>query len=292
MTPDELRARKGALVIAHPGHELRVHGWLEIARPTVFVLTDGSGHTGQSRLSATERVLEAAGAARGRIFGPFTDADLYELMRVGNVAPLLRVTLDLVAAFSAGEIDYVVGDALEGFNPSHDLCRFLINAAVLVAQRESGRTIENFDFLLDGDPRALPQGKKTRTALIELNEDALRRKLDAADGYEELKGETQTALTRFGPRAFMTECLRAVDDPRAGVDSMEQEPPQYEQYGEQRVRHGYYAQVIRYRTNVRPLLQDLWDHAGLDDLMPGSATSTTASAQTGVFIASSHPTDS
>jgi hypothetical protein len=27
-----------ALVIGHPGHELRVHGWMEHARPQVFVL--------------------------------------------------------------------------------------------------------------------------------------------------------------------------------------------------------------------------------------------------------------
>jgi hypothetical protein len=87
-----------------------------------------------------------------------------------------------------------------------------------------------------------------------------------------LKAETQLALARFGPRAFMTECLRSVDDPRVGLDAMEHEPPQYEQYGEQRVRSGYYSQVIRYRTNVRPLLQDLWDQAGLDDLLPGPAS--------------------
>ena len=35
---------RAALVVAHPGHELRVHGWLEVARPVVCVSTDGSGH--------------------------------------------------------------------------------------------------------------------------------------------------------------------------------------------------------------------------------------------------------
>ena len=265
MIPDALRSRKAALVIAHPGHELRVHGWLEIARPIVFVLTDGSGHTGHSRVSATARVLDAAGATRGRVFGRFTDAELYDLMRSGNVAPLVRVMLDLVAAFSATGVDYVVGDSVEGFNPSHDLCRFLINAAILVARKESGRAIDNFDFLLDGDPRALTKGRHSANVVVELDEEALTRKLGAADRYEELKAETQLALARFGPRAFMTECLRIVDDPRVGLDQLEHEPPHYEQYGEQRVRHGYYSEVIRYRTNVRPLLQHLWEHAGLED---------------------------
>ena len=63
-------------------------------------------------------------------------------------------------------------------------------------------------------------------------------------------------------------------------------------YGEQRVRHGYYQDVIRYRTNVRPLLQDLWDHAGLDDVLPATTTSTGVSAATGTSSVSSHLTDS
>ena len=42
--------QSAALVIAHPGHELRIHHWLERARPVTFVLTDGSGHTDHSRI--------------------------------------------------------------------------------------------------------------------------------------------------------------------------------------------------------------------------------------------------
>jgi hypothetical protein len=34
---------RAALVIAHPGHELRALHWLRLSRPCVFVLTDGSG---------------------------------------------------------------------------------------------------------------------------------------------------------------------------------------------------------------------------------------------------------
>ena len=31
-----------ALIVGHPGHELRVHAWLGLARPVVSVLTDGT----------------------------------------------------------------------------------------------------------------------------------------------------------------------------------------------------------------------------------------------------------
>ena len=48
---------KAALVISHPGHELCVHHWLETARPDVFVLTDGSGRSGISRLDSTTKII-------------------------------------------------------------------------------------------------------------------------------------------------------------------------------------------------------------------------------------------
>ncbi|MGE0128099.1 MAG: hypothetical protein AB7U82_08465 [Blastocatellales bacterium] len=68
---------RAALVVAHPSHELRVHGWLETARPLVFVLTDGSGRSGKSRLDWTTQVLERAGVERGRVYGRLTDLEEY-----------------------------------------------------------------------------------------------------------------------------------------------------------------------------------------------------------------------
>ncbi|TIU68722.1 MAG: hypothetical protein E5W25_11970, partial [Mesorhizobium sp.] len=56
------RGKKAALVVAHPGHELRVHHWMETAKPLVLVLTDGSGHLGVGRLDRTAEVLAGAGA--------------------------------------------------------------------------------------------------------------------------------------------------------------------------------------------------------------------------------------
>ncbi|MSQ47696.1 MAG: hypothetical protein EXR78_04785 [Deltaproteobacteria bacterium] len=57
-----LFAKPAALVIAHPGHELRLHGWLQHARPWVSVLTDGSGHADHSRLDSTTTLLHDVGA--------------------------------------------------------------------------------------------------------------------------------------------------------------------------------------------------------------------------------------
>src|SRR5262245_62950864 len=77
-------AGRSALVIAHPGHELRVHGWLEQTRPLVFVLTDGSGGAGRPRIDSTARVLERVGAKPGAIFGRFADRELYAAILAGD----------------------------------------------------------------------------------------------------------------------------------------------------------------------------------------------------------------
>jgi hypothetical protein len=258
-------SRKAALVVAHPGHELRVYHWLELARPTVFVLTDGSGCGQRSRLDSTSRVLESAGAARGPVYGSFTDAELYAAVIAGDAPRLLATARTLARAFSDSGVDYVVGDALEGFSPSHDLCRFLINLAIELIHRATGHELENFDFLLDGSPESCAEPLRASALRITLDDASLERKLRTAAGYAELKAETEAALERFGSRAFLTEYLRPVPDRRQGLDRMEREPPSYEAYGEERVRRGSYDQVIRNRANVRPLVNALWQVAELTD---------------------------
>jgi carbonic anhydrase/acetyltransferase-like protein (isoleucine patch superfamily) len=46
---------KAAPVVAHPGHELCVYGWLEQARPLVFVLTD-CAVVGQTAVAGSTRI--------------------------------------------------------------------------------------------------------------------------------------------------------------------------------------------------------------------------------------------
>jgi hypothetical protein len=259
----DLSDRTCALVIAHPGHELRVHHWLERARPWVFVITDGSGRTARSRLDSTRDVLDRAGARPAGIFGRFTDANIYAMVGRGDATPLLGVLDELIDQIESLSIDCIAGDALEGFNPSHDLCRFLINA-VTARHRSRGRTLANFDFLLDGRPDAAAKGVRGRTVTVELDSSALDRKLAAAHGYPELAGEVESALQRFGRAAFAAEMLRPVSDLGQGLETMPEDPPYYETFGEQQVRAGHYRDVIRYREHVRPMAHALWRHLGID----------------------------
>ena len=255
-TPDT--SKRAALVIAHPGHELRVHHWLETARPLVFVLTDGSGRTAQSRLASTSKILAQTGATPGLIFGRFTDASLYAALLGGQREVILSLLDELADALIAFQIDFVAGDALEGYNPSHDLCRHLIGAAVELARRRSHREISNYDFLLTGRPDECPVEHRHHAIKLFLDVAALERKLAAAQGYPELLHELNEAVRQFGVNPFTTEWLRPVDN-RTGLQPAENEIPFYETYGEKQKAAGHYQHVIRLSEHLLPLARAMWD---------------------------------
>jgi len=141
---------------------------------------------------------------------------------------------------------------LEGFNPSHDVCRFVIDGAVTLAARQTGRAIDSSDFVLEGRPDACPETSRDAATWLRLDDAALDRKIDAALQYPELRDEVHAALQRFGRGAFAVECLRPVTTALM-LDTFDRELPAYERYGEQRVREGRYTEIIRYRQHVLPV---------------------------------------
>jgi hypothetical protein len=241
------------LVVAHPGHELRIHGWVEAVRPRVFVLTDGSGRTGRSRIPSTSRVLAAAGAQPGSILGRLGDQAFYAAILGAEHEVFHALTAELVEALDQERPDYVVADALEGYNPAHDVCRYIVNAALALANRRGDRPIGNFDFPLVGRPEACPESLAARAIRLQLDEAAFRRKVQAARGYPELGAEVEAALRPCSLDLFRHECLRPVDGNQAPPDT----PPYYERYGEKQVAAGHYTRVLRYREHILPLVRSL-----------------------------------
>jgi hypothetical protein len=243
---------QAALVIAHPGHELRVYGWLERERPEVFVLTDGSGSSGQSRLSSTTEVLRRAGARPGPLFGRFSDRELYDVILEGRIEVLTELVHELAQVFIERGVETVAADAIEGFNPSHDLCRLVTDAAVALARCRTGQPIASYDFLLEGRPDELSPNGGSGVLRLDLEDRALERKLAAARSYPEMAYEVERAFERHGAEAFRFECLRQVD-PEGDVEALVEEPPYYERYGEQQVVAGRYPKVLRFREHFLPL---------------------------------------
>ena len=186
------RSGRAALVVAHPSHELRMHGWLEQTRPYVCILTDGGGRSGEPRLSRTSEVLDRAGATQGMIYGRLTDLEVYAAILKGDSELFAGLVEELCEAFVSEQIDYVVGDAAEGYSVAHDICRTMIDAAVELAEYRYGHTVENFDFLVVGPPEE-PHNHDAIT--IHLDDHAFTRKINAALAYTpKLAQDVQAAL--------------------------------------------------------------------------------------------------
>jgi hypothetical protein len=247
-----------ALVVGHPGHELLVHGWLELTHPVVFVFTDGSGRSNQSRLASTTKVLNQTGAKCGSVYGRLTDAAGYAAILNHEFDLFVELARELCTALVAARIDHVAGDAFEGYNPMHDVCRLVINAAVTVARRLRGHHVANLEFSLVGQPRdcheVTPDGICHR-----LDDTAFARKMAAAKGYAELAGEVHATLDRTSADALRVERFFPVDSRPAGYGC--DNPPFYEQYGEQQVAAGYYHRVLRYNEHIVPLAEALGRYA-------------------------------
>jgi hypothetical protein len=253
-----LRQGPAALLSAHPGHELRVHGWLESARPVELVLTDGSGGAAASRLASTERLLESAGARPGSWFGRFTDRDIYEAILGVQTQIFCDLAREAAAFLAQGGISVAVTDEAEGYNPAHDLCHGIAAAAVRLASGTTGRQV-----VLFAHPLA-PGGTLERAGEIErlcLADDALARKLEAAARYRELAPEVDAALSAKGISSFRTEMFRRIDT-RQPLDLDPGQPAFYEQYGERQVVAGRYRRVLRYREHILPIARALAETSG------------------------------
>jgi hypothetical protein len=221
------------LIVAHPGHELRLFGWMQENRPLLCILTDGSGGLSASRVHYSAALAEHCGAARGPVFGPLPDRAWYAAILGANAAPFLEAAASIVRAAEPGAP--VVADPVEGYNPMHDLAAALADS---VASRTGGQRLTY--------PLMAPLGQG---APLPLDGATLARKQAAIDAYTPLADEVQ-ALLRADPQALRDErVLPACFDWPATMDP----PAAYERIGAERTAAGRYGQTIRYARHVRPL---------------------------------------
>jgi hypothetical protein len=243
---------RAALVVAHPGHELRIHGWLEKEKPLVFVLTDGSGSAGISRLDSSRRVLEEAGARPAPVFGACSDRELYAALLAGDTRFFQELVRRIAVALAESRIDTVVGDSAEGYNSGHDACRLILDAAVAEVRRDPAARLDSYDYPVVDGTRGHPEPPAMRVCL---DDAALERKLRAARGYAGLEAEVLSAIDRHGPQALRTEPFYSVTGrtPFPGTEGK----PFYETYGERQVAAGRYESVLRFTEHMLPLARAL-----------------------------------
>src|ERR1044071_8638284 len=121
-----------------------------------------------------------------------------------------------------------------------------------MAERTTGRRILNYEFCLTEWEQSRQDVHDRQCLHLRLGDDLLRRKLEAAAAYVELKEEVEKAIAARGEQYFQIECLRRVSS--LGTESEPMSKPFYETFGERRVAEGGYTSVIRYQQHMTPVL--------------------------------------
>lgn len=227
------------VIVAHPGHELRLFAWMERERPLVCILTDGSGSTGRSRIGYSTALLQACDAVPGPVMGMLPDRAWYAAILAADAGPFLAAADAIGQATERGAL--VIADPVEGYNPMHDLCAALADR---VAAGIAGRRATYPLMTAGGEGAPLP-----------LDAAAEGRKRAAVATYAPL-AEEAAALLRTDPHALLDERIMP-----AGFawPPVMQPPPAYEQTGAARAAAGTYGRTIGYAAHVRPLALRLRD---------------------------------
>jgi hypothetical protein len=242
------------LIVGHPGHELRIFGWVKRLHPITAILTDGGGAANRPRVDLSRHLLEAAGARPSSMFGRASDTDFYRAIIDMDFDFFEALGAEIVHIMIDADVHVVVGDAIEGYSPTHDICRVLIDRSVGLAERILERHIENYAFRLTDEVQTEPNTWESRE---KLDLPAFREKIVAAMTYARNAGgrlEAEIAEFLVAPEAtdFANETL-FVSDTSSALKVFETTKPYYEVCGEDRVASGQYETVIRYRDHVAPL---------------------------------------
>lgn len=259
MSVSSATSRRSALCLGHPGHEIKVLVWAARHRPVVTIFTDGSGPDRPSRLESTRKILEAIGCEPAPLFGGLPDREIYQLMRQGP-QPFVSMAERLHSEWREQQIDTVAGDAMEGFNPTHDVCRMIINA-VVEKLRRGQRAVKNLCFPLDGLELELPQVNADRVLVILDDKKFAWKQEVVKNSYPEMAGEVERVIAKYGEEPFRREVLTPAPQGAAGMFWHRTQPPYYETYGASQIEKGHYQELITYREQLLPIAEGLWNWA-------------------------------
>ncbi|BAB48238.1 hypothetical protein [Mesorhizobium japonicum] len=230
------------LILAHPGHELRIHHWIELSKPRIYLLTDGSGGRHSARTQYSRDLVEAAGATAGAVFGDMPDAVWYKALLAGDSGFFADVLARIHADLSDMQDVQIVSDAVDGYNPMHDLAYAFGDAINRLLQRPARKQLCS---------AAVPNVPGAVEVEIQLDSAARARKMAAVKAYTPLADEARQILDR-DPQCFDRELLISQH-----FDWDAPWTPDWERIGKERVANKVYDRCITYKENVQPVAQRL-----------------------------------
>jgi hypothetical protein len=125
------------VVFSHPNHELAIFGLLQRWRPSLVYLTDGGG---SDRVAETRIGLESIGLLERATFLNHAENLFYRALLDRDVDYLERVSDEVARVIETTRPSRVLCDAVEHYNPVHDLSLPIVLRALRRAGPTTGDT--------------------------------------------------------------------------------------------------------------------------------------------------------
>lgn len=253
MTIDRDIFSKSIVMMAHPGHELRIYDWMATFKPSVHVLTTGSrsGELVGERLNKSRYNISLSGSRIGSVFGHTLDIDLYRRIFERDVAYFERLVDQFTKEIVDGKCQLVVCDCWQAFSVAHDLASVIGRVSAKLATQQTGDFVECLEYmpvpqfndgLIKPGPLAFehhvtPASRQTKT--------------DLANEYPDLH-ELEEYIEIYGLEDLLREQFYWPKPIEALICS--DSTPLYEIYGSERVAQGRYDRALSW-ADFKPIVE-------------------------------------
>lgn len=251
-------------VFSHPNHELAVFGTLQELRPRIVYLTDGGG---PDRVEQTREGLSTIRLEDRAVFLDHSENSFYGALLRRDHGFFSNVARQIAETLGVEHPEFLLCDALEFYNPVHDLTLPIVHAAM----RESDLAAPIFEVPLvsqaAGDGKG---GKGTSYRVQESASSNAHRTLERHLGKAAL-GSKKTALHEvysiltdtMGPMitAIPDQVLARETFLRASETLLEPDEDRllrYEWRARLLLERGEIEEAITYSGHFRPVAEQLW----------------------------------
>jgi hypothetical protein len=249
---------KPALVVfSHPNHELAVFGLLQRLKPNIIYLTDGGG---RQRVEETKAGLGRIGLLDQATFLNHSEESFYQALIARDHAFFDEVKTELGALLETLEPGRIFCDAVEFYNPVHDLSLPIVRAAIPSADDVSlfevplvyQKKTESEEY----EVQRLPLSRRDEQAELQLTAEELDHKVHARDFiYSSLAKQMGPLLSEL-PRGHTA--LEVVTPAALGVpEPREDQTLRYEWRAELLRTRGEITTAITYANHYLPVASEL-----------------------------------
>lgn len=245
------------IVFSHPNHELAVFGLLQRLSPFLVYLTDGGG---TNRLAQTRQGLKSIGLLGKALFLNHTEKSFYDSLLACDTEFFEGIAEEVRASFQKIRPERILCDAIEFYNPVHDVTLPVVRAAlheypdkpVLEVPLVYQRPVEGESY----EVQRLPASRRAGQIALRLSEEELDAKINARDQIYTILADQMGPVLSELPRAhvgpeYVAPARSGVPEPGPDVTL------RYERRAQVLVDRGEIEHKITYKRHYLPVASSL-----------------------------------